>query len=223
MAHTPLPASKQGPRKNSQNAPSLKRVANVVRFVVRLRMMARAWKKQEQLRKTLLAKYEEQEAQEAQSNDGLEAQPQPQHQPQAIPKPKPVVPSKPVISSSHHHQQQQKQSHQIKIKQIEQMLLQQKRVTVAAAAEHLRFGGAMSVDLEASSSTAREDHQGAVDGAHQHHGDVGADSAAEMWMSGDEEVDGLWRREDFGAPAPPPPRVEDEGFDGTEAISVDST
>lgn len=82
----------------------------------------------------------------------------------------------------------------------------------------------MSIDLEgASSSTARDEelpnlnghHHGGLNGGYAAHGaDVGADSAAEMmWMSGDDE--------DFGAPAPLQPRVED--FDGTEAISVDST
>lgn len=203
VAHTPLPASKQGPSRNRQNALSFKRVANAVRFVIRIRMMARAWRKQEQLRKTLLAQFEEQEAQEAQSNVSSEFQPHPL--------PKPVITSKPIAIG-------QNKQHQIKVKHIEQLLQQSKKT-----AEHLRFGGAMSVDLEASSSTARdEDHPHGVD-AHHNHGytDVGADSAAEMWMSGD-EVDGhgLWRREDFAAPPPLQSRVED--FDGTEAISVDS-
>lgn len=203
VAHTPLLASKQGPSRNRQHASSFRRVANVVRFVVRLRLMARAWKKQEQLRKTLLAKFEEQERLEAQSNEGsLEQQPQPP--------PKPAAASSKSISFS---------QQQIKVKHIEELQQQHRK----KMAEHLRFGGAMSVDLEASSSTARdEDHH---HDAHPHHVDVGADSAAEMWLSGDDEIDGhgRWRREDFAAPsALMQPKVEDAGFDGTEAISVDS-
>lgn len=207
VAHTPLPASKQGPSRHRQNLPSLKRVANAVRFIIRVRMMARAWRKQEQLRKTLLAKFEEQEAQEAQSNEGSELQPQPL--------PKPVITSKPTVIG------QPKQQYQVKVKHFEQLLQQSKKT-----AEHMRFGAAMSVDLEASSSTARdEDHPQGVNALSNHHQhpytDMGADSAAEMWMSGDEmDGHGLWRREDFAAPPPLQSRVED--FDGTEAISVDS-
>lgn len=172
-----------------------------MRFVVRLRMMARAWRKQEQLRKTLLAKFEEQEALDAQSEDAPSPQPMPNKPVSMASRPKSVT----AVSQQH-------QKQQMKVKHIEQL-------------QHLRFGSAMSVDLEASSSTAREDQIGSDadhHNHHHHHHDVGADSAAEMWMSGDEEMDGLWRREDFAAPPPPPPRVDDEGLDGTEAISVDS-
>lgn len=175
----------------------------------------------------LLSKYEEQEAQDARSNEEPELL-----QPQQPMMPQPFVSSikPPAIGL----QQKKQQQHQIKVRHIEQLLQQNQhqQMRTKTAAEHLRFGGAMSIDLEASSSTAREDHGVEdEDNAHHHHlnhVDVGADSAAEMWLSGDEMDGGLWRREDFAAPsamamAPPPPKVEDEGFDGTEAMSVGSS
>lgn len=166
QAHTPLPVSKQDFGKQAPKTVTLKRLATVVRFVVRLQMMARAWKKQEQLRKMLLSRYEA----DNQNNE------------ESKPKPKPRLAGQ----------------QQVKVKHVEQ---KQKKTA-------LRFGAAMSVDLEASSSTAREEHGVDVD--------VGADSAAELWLSGD-EIDG-WGREEFMAP-----QQQDEHVEGTEAISVDST